>query len=42
MKELLKDIEKLVVKHKFTILCVIVITYLIIDWKDIKQGLIDG
>jgi hypothetical protein len=42
MKELLKDIETLVIKHKWTILCVIVITYLIIDWKDIKQGLIDG
>jgi hypothetical protein len=42
MKELLKDIEKLVFKHKWTILCVIVISYLLIDWSDIKSGFIDG
>ena len=42
MKELLKDIKTLVLKHKWTILCVIVVAYLVIDWADIKQGVIDG
>jgi hypothetical protein len=42
MKELLKDIQTLVIKHKFTILCIIVIAYLVMDWPDIKQGFIDG
>jgi len=31
MKELLKDIETLVLKHKWTVLCVIVVAYLVID-----------
>ncbi len=42
MKELLKDIKTFLIKHRFTILCIIVIAYLVIDWVDIKQGIIDG
>ena len=42
MKELIKDIKTLFIKHKWTILCVIAVTYLVIGWADIKQGVIDG
>ena len=42
MKELLKDIKTLVLKHKWTILCVIVVAYFVMHWADIKSGFIDG
>jgi hypothetical protein len=42
MKDLLKDIQTFVVKHKFTILCIIIVAYFVINWADIKQGIIDG
>jgi hypothetical protein len=42
MKELVKDIKILLIKHKITILCIIVVAYLLIEWANIKQGIIDG
>ncbi len=42
MKELIKDIKTLFIKHKWRILCVIAVAYLVIGWADIKQGVIDG
>jgi hypothetical protein len=42
MKELVKDLKTLIVKHKWTILCVIVVSYFVIEWSDIKSGFIDG
>jgi hypothetical protein len=42
MEELYKDIKTLVLRHKWIIVYVIVFAYFVIDWKDVKQGLIDG
>ena len=42
MRELVKDIKTLVLKHKWTILCVGVVVYFIMSWSDIKTGFIDG
>jgi|LakMenEpi03Aug12_release.lakeMendotaPanAssembly.Ray.scaffolds.fasta_scaffold3199331_2 hypothetical protein len=42
MKELAKDLETLIVKHKWKILSILVVAYFVIEWSDIKSGFIDG
>jgi hypothetical protein len=42
MKELIRDIETLVMKHKFTIIALIALIFVISNYNEMKQGFIDG
>jgi hypothetical protein len=42
MKELIQDIGILIVKHKLTIIALIALIFVLSNYKEMKQGFIEG